>query len=197
LGLLVALGTVYGLKRGRTTEPAAASVDRLQLELRQGKFYRPDAPEPFTGWVIDYFEDGTVKLRSAVLAGRLHGESSGWFTNGGPELCEHFQEGLPHGLRTTWHPNGQKRSEGQLEAGRQQGVYRQWDEHGKQVVEAGFVDGKPHGPSLAWYPNGSLKAEALMQHGEVQARQVYPAGTRSEPTLVARNPIPLSPAQLK
>lgn len=165
--------------------PAPSSVARLQLELRDGLFHRPGADVPFTGWVTDHFQDGTVKLRSAVVDGRLHGESEGWFTNRVLEVREHFQRGHPHGTRTTWHPNGQTRSEGELVSGEQQGVFRQWHEDGSRAVEAGFKDGRPHGLSIAWHPSGFLKAEALMERGEIQSRHTYEDGVQREPILRA------------
>lgn len=195
LGLL-ALGTALVVKsrhevvEAEAGKPAPASVARTRLENRGGRFYRPGADSPFSGWITDQHPSGEMKLRSAVVDGRLHGVSEGWFTNGVPELREHFQRGLPHGQRVTWHANGQKRSEGELAAGQQQGMYRQWDEEGKLLAEAEFEAGKPHGLSRAWYPSGYLKAEALMKHGEVQARHVYPDGTRQAPALVAGNPTP-------
>jgi hypothetical protein len=166
--------------------PAPSSAARLQLELRDGQFHRPGSDVPFTGWVTDYFKDGTVKLRSAVVDGRLHGESEGWFTNRVLELREYFQRGHPHGTRTTWHANGQKRSEGELVAGEQQGLYRQWHEDGSLAVVAEFKDGKPHGLSVAWHPSGFLKTEALMKQGEVQSRHTYADGVQREPTLRAK-----------
>ena len=172
------------LEEAATMESAPVTVARFRLENREAKLFRPGTSAPFTGLVTDHFAGGRLKLRSAVVDGKLHGESAGWFTNGVPELREYFHRGLPHGPRTTWHANGQKRSEGRLEAGRQQGTYRQWHEAGLLAVEAEFTDGKPHGLSRAWYPSGCLKAEALMAHGEVDARHVYPDGARREPTLL-------------
>ncbi|MEW6156072.1 MAG: hypothetical protein AB1813_01480 [Verrucomicrobiota bacterium] len=173
------------LKEVEHESPPLASVPRFRLEVRAGKFHRHGSMAAFTGWMTDHFEDGTVKLRSAVVDGRLHGMSVGWFTNGVRELREHFHRGLPHGMRTTWHANGRKRSEGQLFAGLQEGCYRQWHENGDLAVEAEFKEGKPHGLSRAWYPSGFLKAEVLMKHGEIQIRHSYLDGVKSKPTLQA------------
>ncbi|NBV22483.1 MAG: toxin-antitoxin system YwqK family antitoxin [Proteobacteria bacterium] len=187
---IVAQSSTQQLEQAEATEPGYASVARFRLAHREGKWYRPGGTVPFTGWVTDHFVGGPVKLRSAMVDGRLHGESTSWFANGVVELREHFQRGLPDGVRATFYANGQPRSVGRLAAGRQQGIYRQWHENGKLAVEAEFSEGKPHGLSRAWYPNGSLKAEALMSHGEVQARHAYPDGTRWEPTLLAGARIP-------
>ena len=190
VAVVVAHVSICELEKVVNVDSAPASVARFRLEQREGKLFRTGASAPFTGWVTDHFAGDRVKLRSALVDGKLQGESTGWFTNGVVELREYFQRGLPHGTRTTWHANGQKRSEGRMVTGQQQGMYRQWQENGKLAVEAEFAAGKPHGLSRAWYPDGSLKAEALMAHGEVQARHVYPDGTRWEPALLAGTRIP-------
>lgn len=197
---LAALIAVLVSLRPQAPAPAVsldASVERKELEVRDGLFHAPGAATPFTGWVLDYYAVGSPRLRSAVVEGRLHGESTGWFTDGAVELQEQFQAGLAHGTRTTWHPNGQKRSEGQLREGLQLGQYQQWDESGRLVAEAEFTDGQPHGLSLAWHADRSLKAEAWMQHGEVQIRHFYAPGERREPSLMAHNPKTFSTAQRK
>lgn len=178
----LALGIAFLVPRSRPSETKLGSVERNQLEIRDGLFCLPGTSHPFTGMITDSLPEGTVRLRSTVVDGRLHGESLGWFTNGMPELREEFQRGAAHGLRTTWYPNGQMRSQGRLVAGKQDGVYRQWNEQGALTTEASFEAGQPHGLSRAWHPDGSLKAEVRMNQGQVQERHVYPPGTRWEPS---------------
>ena len=178
----LALGIALLLSRSRPPEVKLTSVERSQLEVRDGLFFLPSTSDPFTGMITDRWPDGTLRLSSTVVAGQLHGESLGWFTNGVPELQEEFQKGAVHGLRTTWFPNGQMRSQGRLVAGKQDGVYRQWNEQGVLTTEAFFEAGHPHGLSRAWHADGSLKAEVRMNQGQVQERHVYPPGTRWEPS---------------
>lgn len=194
LGLALVVGLVESSRNALDTAESSASAPlsmaRFRLENKAGQFFRPGSTVTFTGWITDHTPDGKVRLKTAVLDGRLHGLSEGWTTNGTLELRESFHRGLPHGLRMTWHANGQKRSEGRILFGLQQGVYRQWTETGALMAEADFKDGKPHGLSRAWHPSGCLKAEALMNHGEVVTRHFYPDGAQREPTLLAGTPVP-------
>lgn len=194
LGLALVVGLVETsrnmLDAAESTTSAPSSVARFRLENKAGQFFRPGSIVPFTGWLTEHAPDGAMRLKTAVLDGRLHGLSEGWATNGTLELRESFHRGLPHGLRMTWHANGQKRSEGRVIFGQQQGVYRQWTETGALAAEADFKNGKPHGLSRAWHPSGCLKAEALMNHGEVVTRHFYPDGAQREPTLLAGTPVP-------
>ena len=199
LGLAGVVVAIYSQRPGTTVPAMSPEVElaRKDLEVRDGRFFAPGSAIPFTGWMLDQYQDGSPRLRSAVSEGRLHGESIGWFTNGVVELREEFVAVQPHGRRTTWHPNGQQRAEGRLQEGRQQGRYRQWDEAGHLIAEAQFVDGKPHGLSLAWHADGSLKAEALMHHGEIQSRHFYPQGVRREPALPQESTKSPSTAQIQ
>lgn len=189
LGLALAVGladaAMNAMAAAEAMAPGPISVARFRLENNAGKHFRRGSSSAFTGWLTDHATNGTVRLRTAVVDGRLHGVSEGWAANGTLELREFFHRGLPHGPRITWHANGQKRSEGRMIFGQQQGGYRQWAESGALAAEAGFKDGKPHGLSRAWHPSGCLKAEAMMSHGEVVTRHFYPDGERREPTLLA------------
>lgn len=195
--IALTLVVVLRLTRSRSPEVRLVSVERAQLETRDGLFWLAGERGPFTGTVTDRLLDGTVRLSSTVVEGQLHGESLGWYTNGVPELREDFQRGVAHGVRTTWHPNGQMRSQGQLVAGKQDGTYRQWNESGVLIADAMFEAGQPHGLSRAWHSDGSLKAEVRMNHGQVQERHVYPPGTRWEPGLGVGNEITLTAAPSK
>jgi antitoxin component YwqK of YwqJK toxin-antitoxin module len=161
------------------------SVPRARLKLIDGRFHREGSREPFTGTLTDRSRNGALRHRASVVGGWYHGRSEEWSAPDVLEVREYYRRGLPHGVRTTWHPNGQKRSEGRLALGLQQGVYRQWTESGALAAEAMLEDGKPHGPSRAWYPSGWLKAEAMMNRGELVTRRVYPDGAQRAPTLFA------------
>jgi antitoxin component YwqK of YwqJK toxin-antitoxin module len=190
LGLVgLALAVVFFLNRfgraGGTDLLSLPTANRQQLENRQGQFFLTGGVHAFTGWMIDNHADGTVKLRTSLVDGRLHGISEGWHSNGVQELREAFNQGLAEGVRTTWYPNGRQRSEGTLVAGLQQGEFRQWYESGVLAARVEFKDGKPHGRSQAWFPSGYLKAEALMSQGQVSARHFYQDGEQRVPTLLA------------
>lgn len=168
---------------GSTT--VTETVSRDLLEQRDGRFFRRGTSNTFNGWITDHFENGEVRLRSAVVDGRLHGISEGWSTNGVRNLEEDFLDGRPHGRRTTWHANGQKRSEGQLVMGQQDGLYRLWNEDGTLSTEASFAMGKPHGTSRIWYSSGFLKSEVVMDQGTLLSRQDFQDGERPGTAILA------------
>ena len=197
-GTIIAVGLAFGTawttlsRRSHSIngQMIQETVSRDLLEQREGRFFRRGTSNLFTGWITDHFENGEVRLRSAVVDGRLHGISEGWTTNGVRNLREEFFDGQPHGPRVTWHDSGQKRSEGQLASGVQEGLYRLWNEDGTLSAEAFFAGGKPHGTSLLWYPSGFLKSEVVMERGTFRSRQDFQDGERPGPTIVANQDSP-------
>ena len=189
-GRLRLLGVTFGLaatlavcdlalKAREAAETAVGeprSIARFRLETRGGRLCQRETGRLFSGWLTDHARDGRLRLRTGVVAGRLHGVSEGWGTNGVMELREFFEWGVPSGLRVTWHGNGRLASEGRLINGRQEGLYRRWYEDGRPEASAEFRAGKPHGFSCAWYTSGNLKAEAWMNRGEVVSRHFYADG---------------------
>src|SRR5262245_24467715 len=81
-------------------------VHRKNLDLRADGWFAPGERKGFTGFLLDTYEEGMLKSRSAVSNGLLHGLSRGWYTNGQQQVEEHFVAGISDGLRIKWHPNG-------------------------------------------------------------------------------------------
>ncbi len=175
LSVLVCAAAAVVLRHWRT--PPAASlpeVTRAQLTQVDGRFYRPGAGSPYTGWMADSYENGRLKCRSAVSNGLLEGLTMGWHTNGQQQIQEWFQAGVSHGRRTKWYENGAKQSEADIVEGKIQGTFRRWHPEGALAEEISMKDGQPHGLSRAFYPNGQLKAQARMHLGQVVEQKFWP-----------------------
>jgi antitoxin component YwqK of YwqJK toxin-antitoxin module len=166
-------------------------VHRKNLELRPEGWRVPGQTKGFTGFLLDTYDDGTLKSRSAISNGLLHGVSQGWYTNAQQQVEEHFVAGTSHGLRTKWHPNGQKLSEVNIVAGKLQGTFLSWHDNGAPAEEVELTDGKPDGLSRAYFPSGFLKSQVTLRDGKVVDQQFYkdeyrePAATK--PTELSSN----------
>ncbi len=95
----------------RRPSPARLEVDRSDLVLREKRLYRRGEARPFSGAMLEHHPNGSLRSRSLIANGVLHGLSEGWHTNGQLQVRESFQGSVSHGLRTKWHPNGSKWSE--------------------------------------------------------------------------------------
>lgn len=61
---------------------------------------------------------------------------------------------VPHGPYVSYHPNGQKRSEGQYFEGFRSGTWTFYDESGKETGRTEFSGGTYHGKRVQYFASG-------------------------------------------
>lgn len=176
---LALVGVALLLPRLRPSAgPALPEVARSEVELREGRWFWRGQEAAVTGWLVEHYDDGVRKSRSAVSNGWLEGESIGWHTNGAKQIEEWFRAGVSHGRRTRWNLDGSKLSEAEIVEGKIEGVFRRWHPDGTLAEEVQMKDGQPDGVSRAWFPSGYLKAEARLEQGKVVQQQFWQDGER-------------------
>ena len=178
-------GGIFLVTRNPLPTAPLAEVHRKNLELRAGLWHLPGQTNGFTGFLLDTYDDGEKKSRSAVSNGLLHGLSEGWHTNGTRQVEEHFVAGTSHGLRTKWHPNGQKLSEVGIVDGKLDGRFQRWDEDGSLAEEVELKVGVEDGVSRAYYPSGFIKAQVRLQQGKVLEQKFWKDGEYSQAAMSA------------
>jgi hypothetical protein len=178
LFLLVAVG--IGVARwGRSpSEDREPERELSALEQRDGRWHEPGAVQPFSGWVVERFSDGTLQARARMVGGQLDGLSEGFRADGSREASEHFSGGISQGMRIRWSETGQRLSESPMVDGEVHGVFRRWDGSGRLVERIPTDRGQAHGLALAWHPDGSLKAAAWMDRGQLVRRHSWEAGEK-------------------
>lgn len=182
LGLIVVAGlTIPGLifPMVEVSTPIVATVVPLQrLVLREGRLCRASDARSFSGVTVEFYPNGSLKARSTVVRGMLHGVSEGWHTNQVLQVREHFVHGFSQGTRVKWRSDGVKESEATLVGGRLEGIFRRWNENGELAEQIEMKHGLPDGVSLAYYPSGSLRAEAHLESGKVTEQRFWKDGER-------------------
>ena len=191
LAVIIAAGLVcFQVFRPRSPKPAPLrEVLREELVLREGRLYRTNESEPFTGDLVERYPGGVVKSRSALVAGLLEGVSEGWYTNGHIQVREYFKTGVSDGLRRKWYEDGKLLSEGMIRGGEHHGTFRRWHENGQLAETVEMNRGHPDGTSLAYYPSGFLKARAQLKNGQVLDQKFWNDGELQQaPVLTGTNP---------
>ena len=158
----------------------SVELARTNLVLEDGRLRPAGMTNPFTGFMVEHFSTGSLRSRSAVSNGLLHGVSEGWFTNAQLQVSEHFKEGVSHGLRTKWYSNGTKQSEAGIADGKLHGTFRQWHENGMLSEQVEFIADRPEGLSVAYYPSGFLKARVTMRDGKPTEQTFWKDGEKKE-----------------
>ena len=176
LAVLVLLIAAFYIGSTRNPEQAPNEPTILKLsDIRKENdlIYAPDETGPFTGVVVEYYEDGTLKSQTEVSEGKLQGLSEGWHENGQLQVKESFEQGVAHGLRQKWRPDGSKESEGTIQNGQFEGTFRKWHPNGQLAEEMQMTQGVAHGEAKSWHENGSLKATVTLDHGKVIKQEFF------------------------
>lgn len=185
---LAALGTVVLLSTSRQAPPPVEEVLRSQLSLADNRLHRLGQTNLFSGVVVEFYGTNSLKSRSMVSAGLLHGLSEGWHTNGQLAVREYFTNGVSHGLRVKWHPNGRKLSEANIVQGQIEGLFRRWHEDGSLSEEVPMKAGQPEGLARSYFVSGYLKAEASLHHGQVLTQRFWKDGEQTASALAGPSP---------
>jgi len=77
-----------------------------------------------------------------------------------------FKDDKPHGLWTTFFPDGKPRWQGHKKEGLNHGQYAMWYENGRKRMEGAYENGQKHGRSISWHPNGVKWQYKFHQFGE-------------------------------
>jgi antitoxin component YwqK of YwqJK toxin-antitoxin module len=102
---------------------------------KNGRLYRENiTDEPFTGSVVESFEDGSISLQTSYYRGVPHGQQIRNFPNGQKALEVNFDQGVIVGTKSRWWPNGMIREEGYWSEGKYLGR-RLWDQTGRLAKE--------------------------------------------------------------
>ncbi len=64
-----------------------------QIDNRDAVRYASGEDTPYTGWVIDYYDSGQLKLKEYYLDGKVHGEWLRYHPDGMLEYRKIFEHG--------------------------------------------------------------------------------------------------------
>ena len=176
--MLVAASVVCGFWWFRSSAKRVGfpEVPKSELVLQDGRLCRAGHTEPFSGTMVEFHRDGSLRSRSRTSQGLLHGVSEGWYTNGQLEVREHFRDGVSHGLRIKWYATGTNLSKVMVVEGKLQGTFQRWHENGVLAEQIELRDGNPEGESRAYYPSGLLKAQARLRSGKLVEQKSWKDG---------------------
>lgn len=101
------------------------------------------------------YPDGTPKAREGFVIRHgdtlPHGLRTSWYPDGRRESVEAYVDGYLQGYVLRWHPNGRLRSVEHFTDGERDGRAKYWDEDGRLV---GCYDGKARDCLASAFPDG-------------------------------------------
>jgi antitoxin component YwqK of YwqJK toxin-antitoxin module len=93
---------------GSITKEKTNTIDVEQRQVRDGTVYEANDPEPYTGVVTSFYENGQIATEEVYVDGKKQGKSLGWHENGQQKLEVNYVDGKEQGMAITWDKNGQK-----------------------------------------------------------------------------------------
>ncbi len=128
-----------------------------QVEERAGLIYQKDAELPFSGQIIDRYDNKRLRETMTIKKGLQHGERITWYENGNKKSETNYKSGLESGRYTLWYESGDIMEQGFKTDGKLNGKVTEWFRSGKQKSEIEYVHGIPSGTFTVWYENGRLR----------------------------------------
>lgn len=178
LGLMLALFWPAPSRKPETTH--WPTVARSNLLMRAGCWFSQQGTNVFTGWMVDFYPDGTLLSRAAISNGLLNGPCESWFANGQIQSRECFSNSVSSGPRSKWHENGQLQSTATIVEGVMEGVFRRWYDNGQLAELIPMAHGEPNGSAIAYYASGFVRAETQTSAGKVIRRKTWADGEHRE-----------------
>ena len=85
----------------------AIQWSNLQVPIEEGQLtYEENKSSPYSGYAVDYYENGKIRELTPFVRGHLDGIRYNWFKDGKKHSENGWKESKPHGQTKTWYENG-------------------------------------------------------------------------------------------
>ena len=111
------------------------TVSEDQLVERYGLHYEFNSLTPFSGKVVERYENGQLNTEKTFKDGKLDGLHVVHFEAGQLKLKETYKDGKRNGWHVTYFENGQLRLRASFKNGELEGPYEAYDEEGGMVYK--------------------------------------------------------------
>ena len=125
--------------------------------------------ELFSGYMVSFYHNGTLKEKIGIAYGRKQNQSSYWFTNGKLKQVATYHNGYLHGERKLWSNDSVYTLVSHLNyyLGKAHGVQKQWYKTGELYKKFNLNMGKEEGIQQAFRKNGDLYANYEARNGRI------------------------------
>ena len=156
--LLLSVLFVNHLQAQGTLTPSLADTLLLKQVYENDQIsYLAETKEPFTGVVVDYHENGSLKLRKSVVKGKAEGLWIEWYDTGVVRYLGEWKDGKGHGTWMYFYENGELSERSQVMEDMWHGISESWHKNGKKAAEGLLANNQRVGEWKLWNQDGSLK----------------------------------------
>ena len=132
-------------------------VSAQEFVEKRGKLYKDN--KPFTGVVVEKYDNGNLKAEKSYLKGLLDGTSTFYYENGLKKEQRSYKKGHKDGTWVTWNEDQVKTGEAGYKNGLKHGYWYLWDKEGNKRYELYYVMGEKQGDWIMWDESGNVALE--------------------------------------
>ena len=124
---------------------------------------------PFSGFVVSYYKDSTMKEKFGILNGKKQNNHIQWFSDGHLKNVANYHLGKLHGEKKIWSSDSAHTLIAQLNyhTGKAHGAQKKWYATGELYKRLNLNKGKEEGIQQAFRPNGDLYANYEAREGRI------------------------------
>ena len=124
---------------------------------------------PYSGFVVSYYPDSTLKEKLGILNGKKQNETTQWFPDGHLKIVTNYNRGKLHGEKKIWSRDSLHVliAQFQYHNGKANGEQKKWYPSGQLYQKLNLNEGKELGLQQAYRKNGVLYANYEAKHGRI------------------------------
>jgi antitoxin component YwqK of YwqJK toxin-antitoxin module len=139
---------------------SATGISAQEIALTNGKYVTPSGA-PYTGELLSYREDGSLKSAHQVVDGILEGEVVFYAGNGVKEEVGSYKGGQKHGVWKQFNASGAITGEAWYVNGEKDGVWTVWDDQGVKRYHMVYSMGRKVDTWQIFDENANLVSERI------------------------------------
>lgn len=147
--------------------PNTQNIASLQYQNSTSEwFYNGDL---FSGFIVEHYENNTLKLKMSIYQGKRHNKTEKWFPNGELMEVSYYDNGKLNGEKKVWAQNSEHTliSQFNFRSGKAHGEQRNWYPSGELYKITNYDDGIESGIQKAYRKNGALYANYEARNGRI------------------------------
>ncbi len=138
--------------------------DDSNLYISNGVYYYNN--NPFSGYILSKYENGTPEEKSGYLNGKKEGISFEWFPNSSLRSERFYTNGEKNGIHYGWYENGSIRFQYSFKNGINEGISTEWYRDGMISRQTVYSCGNEVS-AKAWGVNGKLYINYEVRNGVI------------------------------
>ncbi|MGL5126337.1 MAG: toxin-antitoxin system YwqK family antitoxin [Fusobacteriaceae bacterium] len=153
-------------------------IDSLQLQERNGIYYKVNEEKGFTGTSIAKYLNGQLAFEETFKNGKLNGIHKQYYENGQLQQEANYKNGQSDGPYKLYYLNGELKENGNYKDGKLDGPNKIYYKDGELEREVNYKNGLPDGPYKSYLVHGPLERELNYKNGQLDGtgRSYYPSG---------------------